>query len=128
MAMLSTSLPRAAIFAVVAFAAPVLSGGGCLPYKPVPDVIVSARAGTLVASTPGAVASSSVTELSGLSASRLTADVYWVHNDSGDSARIFAVRNDGADLGAYSLSGATAIDWEDIAVGPGPTAGVNYIY
>jgi hypothetical protein len=28
----------------------------------------------------------------------------------------------------YALSGATAVDWEDIAAGPGPTAGVPYLY
>ncbi|MEO8376186.1 MAG: hypothetical protein ABI579_00830, partial [Candidatus Sumerlaeota bacterium] len=27
-----------------------------------------------------------------------------------------------------TLSGATATDWEDIAVGPGPTPGISYIY
>src|SRR5204863_6202834 len=84
--------------------------------------------GDLVASTPGTVASNAVTELSGISAGRLTDGVWWVHNDSGDSARVFAVGTDGRDLGQYALGGASAIDWEDIALGPGPTAGVNYLY
>jgi hypothetical protein len=54
--------------------------------------------------------------------------VWWGHNDSGDSARVFAIGTDGRDLGEFRLSGATAIDWEDIAVGPGPSAGVSYLY
>lgn len=45
-------------------------------------------------------------------------DLLWVHNDSGDSPRIFAVR--GGDIVAeVSVSGAHAVDWEDIARGGG---------
>ena len=33
-----------------------------------------------------------------------------------------------ATLGEYALAGASAIDWEDIAVGPGPLAGTSYVY
>ena len=33
-----------------------------------------------------------------------------------------------ADLGQYGLAGASAVDWEDIAVGPGPVAGKSYLY
>jgi hypothetical protein len=54
--------------------------------------------------------------------------VYWVHNDSGDSARVFAISGSGQTLGEYALSSATAVDWEDIATGPGPSAGEAYLY
>ena len=67
-------------------------------------------------------------ETSGIAASRRANGVWWLHNDSGDSARVFAVGNDGRDLGEYALTGAAAVDWEDIAVGPGPAAGVSYVY
>jgi hypothetical protein len=46
--------------------------------------------------------------------------VLWANNDSGDSARVFAVGSDGADLGTVTVSGATATDWEDLALGPAP--------
>jgi hypothetical protein len=82
----------------------------------------------LVASTPGALASNDLDETSGIAASRRVDDVWWVHNDSGDSARVFAINGTGATLGEYDLSGATAVDWEDIAAGPGPSAGVSYLY
>ena len=84
--------------------------------------------GALVASTPGVVASTSVTELSGIGASRRTDGVLWVHNDSGDSPRVFAVGTDGSDLGEYVLDGATARDWEDLAIGPGPDGAQTYLY
>jgi hypothetical protein len=126
--MIMALLPRTAFFALLAFVAPVLSAGGCAPIPPIPPLITAACTGTLVTSTLGSVASPAVVELSGLVASRITAGVFWVHNDSGDSARVFAVGDDGRDLGAYTLSGASAIDWEDIATGPGPSAGVTYLY
>lgn len=59
-------------------------------------------------------------EASGIVASRLNAGVLWMHNDSGDGPRLFAVGTDGAALGRLTLEGATASDWEDIAAGPCP--------
>jgi hypothetical protein len=34
----------------------------------------------------------------------------------------------GTNLGTYSISGATATDWEDISTGPGPVVGTEYLY
>ncbi len=82
----------------------------------------------MVGSVPGILASDAIKEASGIAASRRVNDVWWVHNDSGDTARVFAINTAGQTLGEYALSGATAIDWEDIAAGPGPTAGVSYLY
>ena len=67
-------------------------------------------------------------EASGLVESRKTPGVLWLHNDSGDSPRLFAAKTSGVDLGTYSFAGADAIDWEDIAIGPGPTSGESYLY
>lgn len=78
--------------------------------------------------TVGNVANSQVTEASGLVASRKQSDVFWLHNDSGDSARVFALKSDGSDLGVFNLTDASATDWEDIALGPGPDAGSDYLY
>jgi hypothetical protein len=76
----------------------------------------------------GHIAESQVTEASGLVASRQNEDVFWVHNDSGDSARLFAMNRSGTHLGVYTIDGATAVDWEDIAIGPGPAPGIDYLY
>jgi hypothetical protein len=102
----------------------------CLPPPPPPKppVLAAACANTLVATTPGTVASDSLDEISGIVASRRATGVFWVHNDSGDTARVFAIGADGRDLGEFALSGASAVDWEDIAAGPGPVAGVAYLY
>ncbi len=57
-------------------------------------------------------------ETSGLAASRKNPGVLYAHNDSGDTARIFALDEKGALLGQLGFGGVTAVDWEDIAVGP----------
>ncbi len=57
-------------------------------------------------------------ELSGLAASRVHDGVLYAHNDSGDTARFFAITADGAAAGEFVLKGELATDWEDVAAGP----------
>lgn len=76
----------------------------------------------------GTIESSLIDEASGIAASRKNADVFWVHNDHGGSACIFALTSSGKHLGIYYLSGADDEDYEDIAIGPGPIPGVDYLY
>ncbi|CAN5175020.1 hypothetical protein BH09SUM1_BH09SUM1_33520 [soil metagenome] len=75
----------------------------------------------------GALTNSALTEISGLAASIRNPGLLWAHNDSGDSARIFAVSGTTGGLRAtVILDNATAVDWEDIATGP-PAAQQVYI-
>ncbi|HUS07365.1 MAG TPA: hypothetical protein VMZ52_13750 [Bryobacteraceae bacterium] len=53
-------------------------------------------------------------------ASRVNPGYFWTHNDSGDGPFVYAFDRRGADFGKWRVTGATAIDWEDIAIGPGP--------
>jgi hypothetical protein len=76
----------------------------------------------------GKLQKTAINEASGIAESRKTPGVFFVHNDSGDGARVFAVGSDGKDLGTFVLGGAGAIDWEDMAIGPGPTPGESYLY
>ena len=78
-----------------------------------------------------------INEMSGLVKSRRFDDVYWTHNDSGDTARLFAVNGQGKVIFPRFLAGdyhaevvekgkqewpglrvlnASNIDWEDIAI------------
>lgn len=66
-------------------------------------------------------------ELSGLVASRANPGVLYAHNDSGDTARFFAMNAEAAALGRFELEGATAIDFEDIALGPCPLGTCVYL-
>ena len=69
-----------------------------------------------------------IDESSGIVASRTTPGMYWTHNDSGDGPFIYALDDRGHSRGVWRVTGATAYDWEDIAAGPGPTSGTNYLY
>ncbi len=78
-----------------------------------------------------------IDEMSGIARSRTYPDTYWVHNDSGDRARIFAIRLDGSVIvppfvsrrdssdrpeqappvfEGIQIEGASNIDWEDITI------------
>jgi hypothetical protein len=59
-----------------------------------------------------------LSELSGLAASRRHPGVFWAHNDSGNDAEIFAIRETGQVVATLTLAPTTVIDPEDIAVGP----------
>jgi len=76
----------------------------------------------------GIVQSDLIREASGIAASRQCPGVLWVHNDSGDSARVFALNEKAELLGICTIDGVTARDWEDIAVGPGPDPNRQYLY
>jgi len=76
----------------------------------------------------GIVRSDLVREASGIVASRQNPGVLWVHNDSGDEPRVYAINARGEFLGACTIQGAAARDWEDIAIGPGPDPNQHYLY
>ena len=76
----------------------------------------------------GQIRSPLITEASGLVVSRRNPGVLWVHNDSGDGPFVYAIDPMGDLLATYTVTGAQARDWEDIALGPGPRSGVDYLY
>ena len=57
-----------------------------------------------------------LTESSGVAVSRNHPGILWTHNDSGDKPVIYAVNLAGDLIAAYSVRGARAVDWEDIAL------------
>ncbi|MBV9866964.1 MAG: hypothetical protein JO316_16550 [Abitibacteriaceae bacterium] len=64
-----------------------------------------------------------IDECSGLAASRRYPGYLWVHNDSGDSARLFLINLAGKTVAQVNLQDAENVDWEDIAiVGTGKNA------
>lgn len=72
-------------------------------------------------------------EISGISASGIVKDIYYVHNDSGDTSRFFSISPDGKLISTIYFKGATkaekgVVDCEDIAVGPGPDSKKSYVY
>lgn len=117
---------RPVLLAAIAFVLLAVScgGGGEKPLT-----AASICAATLdTPDVPAIVNSLEIIEASGLAASRRDDDFLLAHNDSGDSARIFAIDRMGNHHGTYTLPGAGAIDWEDMAIGPGPEDGLDYLY
>lgn len=94
-----------------------------------PDVIATLNFCEASCSAPSALGTvgGDVEEASGLAASRVHDGVYYVHNDSGDTARVFAVDSKAAIVGEWDIGGAGAIDWEDIAVGPCGSSSCVYV-
>jgi hypothetical protein len=66
-----------------------------------------------------------LTEASGLAASRAHEGILWSHQDSGGAPEVFAIGPDASDQGRVTVSGAPAVDWEDIALLPGRDGGAD---
>ncbi|RYG86319.1 hypothetical protein EON77_03990 [bacterium] len=62
------------------------------------------------------IASKEIDESSGLARSVRRKGIYWTHNDSGDTARLFGIRLDGTVVEEHAIANATNVDWEDVAV------------
>lgn len=80
------------------------------------DAVCSGRA---VVSVTGALPDD-LDEVSGVAASRQHADRYWAIEDSGNRAALYGFGRTGADVQTVVVDGVLNVDWEDVAVGPGP--------
>lgn len=76
----------------------------------------------------GIITDTMLGEISGIVAGRANPGIFWVHNDSGDEPRIFAIDKNAVLKGELAITGAKNFDYEDISTGPGPVSGINYIY
>jgi hypothetical protein len=88
-------------------------------------MLVLAPAGPASASTAPEVicefTDTRLTEISGMAPSALHRGVLWVHNDSGDNAKMYALKlNDCSVVGELTLLGVSARDFEGLAVGVDP--------
>jgi hypothetical protein len=79
------------------------------------SVPVSGDSLYLASRATGLITDSRLTEISGIAPSRIRGDVLWVHNDSGDKARLYAIDSTGRLIAVVNIDGATAVDWEDVA-------------
>ncbi|MEP7273184.1 MAG: hypothetical protein ABI882_16915, partial [Acidobacteriota bacterium] len=95
--------------------------GGAGPSVPWSDVSAGAKTGGnsyQAAERIGVITDRRLNEISGITSSLRSDDVWWVHNDSDDLPRIFAVNSRGRVLAEFRVPGAVNEDWEDIANGP----------
>ena len=75
----------------------------------------------------GIVKDKKLREISGIVPSH-TYDGFWVHNDSGDKARLYGLTSTGSRSITVNIPSATALDWEDLSWGPGAQDGKGYLY
>jgi hypothetical protein len=114
---------RAPLLCVVALAAV-----GCGAERAAPTATVGPRpvAGppalcrSLHVRVTGRVHDPSANELSGLVRSPSQPGLLWSHDDSGSGPVLFGLRADGRVVAHPTVTGAQAVDWEDIAAAPGP--------
>jgi hypothetical protein len=67
-------------------------------------------------------------EISGVAASRINPGILYIHNDSGNPNQVYLTDGNGDNEGTLTLTPVGNRDWEDIAIGPGPVPGKNYVY
>ncbi|NID13579.1 PE-PGRS family protein [Fibrivirga algicola] len=102
----------------------VVAAGGCTPADSTgPATITFASVPLRVPVEPGLI-----DEASGLADSRTMDGHLWVEEDSGNPAQLNLLTAEGKLAGRLSLPGVANRDWEDIAVGLGPQAGLSYLY
>ncbi|WP_435236860.1 hypothetical protein ACR30L_04565 [Psychromonas sp. PT13] len=81
-----------------------------------------------VASSPfltGYITSDQIDETSGIVAYRTHAGIFWINNDSGSEAILYAVNEQGKHLATLTILNAENHDWEDLSTVT--VQGVNYI-
>lgn len=61
------------------------------------------------------ISDSRVSEISGIAPSRQVDNFFWVINDSGDDARLYAINASGIIVAEVKVRDADNIDWEDLA-------------
>ena len=76
----------------------------------------------------GKIKNNALDEVSGIVLSMSNPKYLWVHNDSGSEPKLFLIDKEGNHKGEFHLENVPFVDVEDIAIGPGPEEGVNYIY
>lgn len=86
----------------------------------------SAQFATEPTATP--VSAGQVNEASGMVDSRSMPGNLWIGQDGGNAVNLDLLGHDGKLKGRMAIPSATNRDWEDLASGPGPQAGVNYLY
>ncbi|MFI5201389.1 MAG: hypothetical protein ACHQNE_03285 [Candidatus Kapaibacterium sp.] len=101
------------------------------------DTVALAQWGTIVQDTSifyrgtqiGKITDPTMASASGIAASRAYPGMLWIENDQGGGTNnIYLVDSTGAKRAVFSVTGATDRDWTDMGIGPGPVAGMNYIY
>jgi len=91
-----------------------------------PETGVSTNFETIPKSYP--ITPGIIDEASGLAPSFTMNGYLWTLQDSGKPNSLYLMTPDGKTIKEYNVPGSQNHDWEDLASGPGPVDGVNYLY
>lgn len=80
-------------------------------------LIVSSCSATSSFEKVAEIGSEKLKEISGMDFSRKHKNVFWTHNDSGDTATLFALGVDGKKRAEFEIQSEVG-DWEDISLAP----------
>ncbi|MEP6751037.1 MAG: hypothetical protein ABJB86_25100 [Bacteroidota bacterium] len=69
-----------------------------------------------------------INEASGIADSKINPGYAWAEEDSGNPPQLYLLNHNGKVLKTIYIKGATNVDWEDIALAPGPDAAKSYLY
>ncbi|MBC3788138.1 PE-PGRS family protein [Spirosoma utsteinense] len=69
-----------------------------------------------------------IDEASGMADSRSQPGNIWIQQDSGSPAELALLGYDGQVKGKIAVPNVENRDWEELAIGPGPQEGTNYLY
>jgi hypothetical protein len=139
-------IQRYSFFVVVFFTASIFSLGSCSKKdsNPVTSTDTTKKTDTIAVGVYPSIAADTNTfhtgvqlgtlndpwiqSASGLAASRAYPGMFWTHNDAGNFNYVFLLDSTGKRKTYFTVTNGQNTDWTDMAIGPGPTAGVNYIY
>lgn len=94
----------------------------CQPSSPDPAIPTFASVPRASSLQPGLI-----DEVSGIADSRTMPNHLWAEEDGGNPARLALLSHGGSVTGYVALP-APNRDWEDLTIGPGPQAGISYLY
>lgn len=120
--LISIALVRVFIRGVIFCCIAVLGGCASIPTDPAGGMRVGERV------DGGEVKAPHLIEISGVASSRRYPGMLWVHNDSGDTNRLYLIDRQGQYYGELWLDGCSARDWEDLATGPDPASSGHFLY
>lgn len=77
--------------------------------------VAATAAAQRVPEMAGLISDGRLAEISGMAASPSTPDRWWVHNDSGSPADVYAIDTKGRVQAQLRVTGVKPVDWEDMA-------------
>ncbi|GAB3886569.1 PE-PGRS family protein [Spirosoma agri] len=78
--------------------------------------------------TTASVSAGRIDNVSGMADSRSQPDNIWIVQGSGSPAALTLLGHDGTIKGTLDVPRFSNRDWADLAIGPGPNQGTNYLY